>query len=669
MSATNYTYASGNLLTWGASDAAIRSVIPVAGVASQLYVEVGTAPAAGKSWALTFVKNGSDTGVTCTIADTATTCSDLAHTFTLAAGDTLSLKSVPSGTPTSPGQFRFGWVFTGTANASSIILGSSRAIALATGTTEYNGLQMCGAGNATLNLRDQVMPTAGTIDKLYVELDGAPGTAASGKNYAITVLKGGSAQTLTCTITDTATTCNDTTHSFSVSAGDLVAIQFVPGSTPTARVARWGVRWTPTIEGEAVFLHSDGGAMNTAGSVRYVSPSGTTQTWTSTESTAQSLTTSFTLKKLYVNLVTDPNPGSYTLKSRIGGADGTLSVSIASGSTTGNDTTHTDTVANAAKIDVSQLSASSPTASVARFGFVALAQASPYTVTFNSGSGTFHAPFSGTLVIEQYGGGGGGGEGDAGGSGVGGSGGGGGAYNIKTVTVAAGDIATYSVGAAGIGNTDSGVSCADGGAGGNSTVVYSAVTYTAGGGAGGPSCGSTSGGAGGTSTNGDFNRTGGAGAGKVGNAAGGGGSSAGTAANGNAASGQTGGTAPTGGAAGGNGGNSGVSGVAGTAPGGGGGGGGKNSFGANGGAGRIIFTLTSDSPTPTPTPTNTPTNTPTDTPTLTPTPTNTFTLTPTPTNTFTVTPTPTNTATPTNTFTPVPTVSGVRQLLLSGVGK
>jgi hypothetical protein len=49
---------------------------------------------------------------------------------------------------------------------------------------------------------------------------------SSGKTNTYTVMKNGSAQTLTCSITN-ASSCNDTTHTFTVSAGDTIGVKLV----------------------------------------------------------------------------------------------------------------------------------------------------------------------------------------------------------------------------------------------------------------------------------------------------------------------------------------------------------------------------------------------------------------------------------------------------------
>jgi hypothetical protein len=75
-----------------------------------------------------------------------------------------------------------------------------------------------------------VVTTAGTVKNLYVQ-EGT--TQKSGTTLAWTVQKctagSCSGQTLTCTVANAGTACNDTTHSFTVAAGDIVQIK--SGST------------------------------------------------------------------------------------------------------------------------------------------------------------------------------------------------------------------------------------------------------------------------------------------------------------------------------------------------------------------------------------------------------------------------------------------------------
>lgn len=679
-----YTHPNGNPHNWNSTENSSRSVVGAACTAKNIYIVVDAAPGSGKSYAFVLFKNGAtDTGVGCTISDLNTSCSNTSNTHALSAADNLSMRSTPSGTPTAPTFIAWSWVCEGT-SGNSPIFGSSRNGTINTTTTQYMGLQGNAAADSTLANREQIIPTAGTLNALYVETSGTP---SNGDGFLFKVYKNGSATTLACDIYDTDRVCSST-NSVSLSAGDRVALEVDPDNSPTAsRSVRWGLKWSPTTDGEAILLGSNGSAMNTAGATRYLTATGTSNTWTSTESGIRLLASTFILKKFFIDLITAPGgSASYNLKSRKNSADGNLTVTITGASTTNNDTTHSDTFTASDYLDVSEISASSPASSIARWGLVmdtaptptatptATATATPggptstptntptetptntatptatYTPTntatptstptpdlritaYASGTGTHTSPnSSGDCTISGYGAGGGGGEGDEAGSGAGASGGGGGAFFQKYITnVPALSSFSYSVGAGGAGNTDVSFGCAQASNGGSSTVTYSSITYTAGGGAGGLSCASTATSAGGTATNGDINFSGGIGSGKVSSAGGGGGSAAGASGAGGNASGSTGGIAPWGAGNGGNGGLSSFSGSAGSSPGGGGGGGGKDGFGGNGASGLIEFLCITHTPTPTSTPTNTPTYTPTATPTNTPTATATATPTPTPT--------------------------------------
>lgn len=76
-----------------------------------MYVVVTSAPGASDSHTFTLLANGSATAITCTISGaSATTCSDTAHTATVAAGQNLQVTDVTVGTPAaSAAHFGFGF--------------------------------------------------------------------------------------------------------------------------------------------------------------------------------------------------------------------------------------------------------------------------------------------------------------------------------------------------------------------------------------------------------------------------------------------------------------------------------------------------------------------------------------------------------------------------------
>lgn len=70
-----------------------------AGTIKNLEVSIYTAPGAGNSWDFTLRKNGADQTLTCQIAGTDTTGEDKTHEVTVAEGDLVCWKLVPTSSP------------------------------------------------------------------------------------------------------------------------------------------------------------------------------------------------------------------------------------------------------------------------------------------------------------------------------------------------------------------------------------------------------------------------------------------------------------------------------------------------------------------------------------------------------------------------------------------
>lgn len=103
--------------------------------------------------------------------------------------------------------------------------------------TEFlNGAACSGATTATARL---VMVQPGTLYFLRL-FSSAVVVGGTGKDV-LTVMKNGSATTLTCTVTAAAATCSDTTHSVAVAAGDVITFRFVSATSDTAANVSVGV--------------------------------------------------------------------------------------------------------------------------------------------------------------------------------------------------------------------------------------------------------------------------------------------------------------------------------------------------------------------------------------------------------------------------------------------
>ncbi len=96
----------GQLSTTDAVSAGTRVVMPFAATIKNLFLELGAAPGAGTSRTGTLLKNGVAQTLAATISGTAITGSDTVDSFTVVAGDDLSLQFTLTGVPVAA---RVGW--------------------------------------------------------------------------------------------------------------------------------------------------------------------------------------------------------------------------------------------------------------------------------------------------------------------------------------------------------------------------------------------------------------------------------------------------------------------------------------------------------------------------------------------------------------------------------
>lgn len=118
------------------------------------------------------------------------------------------------------------------------VLGFSQLTGPAAGSSDQIYVDIGAASASSVAL---VLPYGVTTSDLWCESDTAPDNGAT-ETWTVTVQKALAADPTTfsdttqvCTITDAATSCNDTTHTTSFSAGDRIAIRVaVTAGTPAA---------------------------------------------------------------------------------------------------------------------------------------------------------------------------------------------------------------------------------------------------------------------------------------------------------------------------------------------------------------------------------------------------------------------------------------------------
>ena len=337
---------------WSVADPR-ETVMSVAGTFSTLTVGLSVGPGSGGD-SITFkiVVNGVASDISVAITNAATTGIDSAHSAAVVAGDEVCISATTANTiANSPRSWWSVKFVTAVDNAS--IVGSG--LAANTSTTRYTSLTGCGsgAGGTTESDFDSYIPTAGTISNLYVVLqDGNPGGGT--KAWAFTLRKNGGDTTLTCTISASGTTGNDTSNSVSVAAGDRVCWKCVPANSPTDAVhASIGAEFVSTATNEAI-LTNDTDVTNQS-STRYAKLSGGQSGWVINEYDAPyyGAQNGMQVKKLYVKLSAAPGTSkSYTFTLRDSAANSALTVTISDSATEGSDTTHTVNLHNYDYIDI-----------------------------------------------------------------------------------------------------------------------------------------------------------------------------------------------------------------------------------------------------------------------------------------------------------------------------
>lgn len=304
-------------------------VISTPGVFSNLRVAVSAAPDNGggaQSYTMRLVVNGSNSTMTCAISEASTSCTDTTNAVTVAAGDTIRVSIAPSGTPTAA-VVRLSLKFASNNSTTDSIYSGNDSTNMSASATNYIGPVGSMSISSTENLRQVVAPMSGTVKNLFVVLAAAP---ASGKSYAFTMRKNGSNQITTCTVADTATTCNDTANRFTVVAGDLISISSAPTGTPTATTATVG--WTFQSDTPQLYMLALNSANNTpsASVTSYVFLNGNGGGFDTTATNFQSYVgENFYIKGLYARAASAPANGAGTQSWQFSLRDQTNTVDLA----------------------------------------------------------------------------------------------------------------------------------------------------------------------------------------------------------------------------------------------------------------------------------------------------------------------------------------------------
>ena len=253
-----YNRVMGTARVWDANENIRRGVVPTAGTIKDLYLKLPPyAGGDGDEFRFT-VRKGTppgamaDTTLTVTITSPATTGSDLVNSFTVAAGDIVTLRCEPLNPPLDFWKAIWGMTFVADIDGESIVMGGDLARSLDDTATEWNDIQ--GPGTWGSPEDEWELGQACILKKLYMFLSGAPG---AGTSYTFSLSIVADSNNVVAIVADAATTGNSGALTDTMALDDWITIKVIPAGTPATPGADWGfvsfieppVGWTGKISG------------------------------------------------------------------------------------------------------------------------------------------------------------------------------------------------------------------------------------------------------------------------------------------------------------------------------------------------------------------------------------------------------------------------------------
>lgn len=327
--------------TWDSTLGDRDMLIAEDGTVSLLRVDLLAAPGAGKSLTFALMKNGVAQSLSAAITESATSAEDTSNSVAVSAGDRITLRCTPAGTPTTS-LARWSMQYEATA-ANRAVWGGASDGALNTAATRYAPIG--GSGQETWDATEanvsRLWAVACTVKSFYVFLTAAPGAGGDAYTFKI-VVNGTPVEASAVTITDAATTGNATALSVAIAAGDTVSVECTPSVTPTNPAAKWGISYAPTRDGE--FNSSSGRtATPTANSFQYICSQNAIVDATEDNRImvpgAAAGAVAVRMLEMRVLLSAAPSAGdSRTVTLRKNGAGTALATTVANAATTGSST-------------------------------------------------------------------------------------------------------------------------------------------------------------------------------------------------------------------------------------------------------------------------------------------------------------------------------------------
>lgn len=228
-----------------------------------------------------------------------------------------------------------------------------------TASTQFWILNATTAAQTTENTSFGGTPFNGQIGNFFVRLTIAPGV---GSSRIFTIHDNAASTSVACTITDSATSCNDSTHFFNYSAGDRLTVESDITNAPSTASFTMGAVSYPANPGDEMLVYR---ATNpNTGSASYSIIGGdsfvyTTNQASSTEVIADSGTADF----YYTNFASSPAvTRSYAMALMDNGVTTAITCTVSNPSTTCNDIAHSASITSGDTLNISSTPTNAPAA-------------------------------------------------------------------------------------------------------------------------------------------------------------------------------------------------------------------------------------------------------------------------------------------------------------------
>ena len=204
-----------------------RFVSPIAGTFKDFIFDYSRKTTLSFAVTSTLRQNGADTALSCAVSGTTYACSD-ADTVDVAAGDVFSVRDVKAGNNgTNNNRYAFTFV---PDTAGYFLLGMTSDASPSGSAVAFLPVQAGDFNPSATESAHQSVSNAMKVQGIAVKLTNAPG---SGKTRTFTLRQNGADTALSCTVSNTDTTCSAVAEVI-VEDGDLLATETTPLSSPTA---------------------------------------------------------------------------------------------------------------------------------------------------------------------------------------------------------------------------------------------------------------------------------------------------------------------------------------------------------------------------------------------------------------------------------------------------